>query len=153
MSKKYTLPTFLDGILTQDAYLRWLGRKAVAHVKRDRARGNASATREAYMISIHAAVILSNGFDEYTGECLRWDLVSTYDNNQSQAGRRQYKQAFSLLPTVDHVDDGLGLPNFRICSWRVNDAKNDLSLDEFVKLCQMVVAHSNRLGEFEGNLP
>jgi hypothetical protein len=29
-------------------------------------------------------------------------------------------------PTVDHVADGLIPSDFVICSWRVNDAKNDL---------------------------
>jgi hypothetical protein len=47
----------------------------------------------------------------------------------------------SHLPTVDHEDDGLGEPQFRICGWAVNDAKNDLSLEDFVQLCKKVLAH------------
>lgn len=78
----------------------------------------------------------SAGMDFYTGEALDWLLISKYNNNESKKGGRQYKAKFSLLPTVDHVNDGLGLPDFKICSWRFNDAKNDLSLQEFIELCK-----------------
>ena len=44
-----------------------------------------------------------------------------------------------MLPSVDHVDDGLGKPNFKICSWQTNDSKNDLEYSEFVELCHKVV--------------
>jgi hypothetical protein len=140
-SRKYPLPTFLQGILTQATYQRWLSRKAAAHVKRDRNRGNPAATREAYMIAIHGAVLRSGGNDEYTGLPLTWELVSTYDNERSGIERRGYKKSLGNLPTVDHVGDGLGAPDFVICSWRVNDAKHDLALDEFLTLCRQVLAH------------
>jgi hypothetical protein len=67
-------------------------------------------------------------------------LVSKYDNAESKEGKRDYKAQFALLPTVDHVGDGLGVADFKICSWRTNDAKDDLSLNEFVELCHRVVA-------------
>ncbi len=79
------------------------------------------------------------GIDAYTGKKLRWDLISKYDNDQSKAKGREYKKEFGDLPTVDHVDDGSGSPQFNICSWRVNDAKNDLTLDEFLVLCREVL--------------
>src|SRR5437764_5903952 len=104
-SKKYVLPTFLEGRCAPDTYVRWLDRKAKAHIKRDRKRGNASAMREAYMRAIHDAVVDSGGRDAYTGELLEWELISTYDNEQSKAGRREYKKTLALLPTVDHVGD------------------------------------------------
>jgi hypothetical protein len=136
---KYQLPHFLRGTLDQAIYERWLQRKAVAHVKRDRKRGNTAAMIEAYKVAIHQAVSLSKGLDAYTGETLKWDLVSKYDNEASKAGRRQYKAALGLLPTVDHVGDGLGEANFKICAWRTNDAKNDLSYLDFVDLCRRVI--------------
>lgn len=83
-SKKYPFPTFLDGRCSEAAYLRWLGRKAIAHVRRDRTRGNSIATREAYMVAIHSAVTASRGNDAYTGAPLAWELISTYNNS----GRR-----------------------------------------------------------------
>jgi hypothetical protein len=140
MSKKYTLPHFLNGVVTQQTYLRWLGRKSIAHVRRDRKRGNQAAVNEAYKMAIHGAVLESKGMDHYTGESLNWALISTYDNATSKEKRHHYKAGFALLPTVDHVGDGLGVPVFKICSWRTNDAKNDLTHNEFVELCRRVVS-------------
>lgn len=140
--RKYALPEFLVGTLDQVAYQKWLSRTAEAHKRRDRKRGNATATRESYMLAIHAAVLRGAGRDEYTGLPLRWNLVSTYDNVRSAAGGRAYKKSFADLPTVDHVGDGLGLADFAICSWRVNDAKNDLTIEEFLEVCRQVLRHN-----------
>lgn len=130
---------------TLDEYRKWIRRRAMAHVQRDRKRRNTVASVSSYKAAIHAAVLESNGNDAYTGEPLNWDLISKYTNDESKEGGRSYKKGFALLPTVDHVDDGLGEPNFVICSWRVNDAKNDLSFDEFVDVCRKVVAAVDRL--------
>lgn len=92
------------------------------------------------MLSIHAAVVEGRGRDAYTGEELRWDLLSTYDNLKSSEGRRSYKASFALKPTVDHVGDGTGPANFVICAWRTNQAKSDLSLEDFLDLCRRVVS-------------
>jgi hypothetical protein len=141
-TRKYQVPIAL-GIL-QLKYERWLSRKAVAHVRRDKRRGNVSAVTEAYKIAIHKAVLASNGEDFYTGECLDWTLISKYDNASSMAGRRKYKSSFALLPTVDHLGDGTGSPEFVICGWRTNDAKNDLNYEQFLELCDKVVAASKK---------
>lgn len=142
-AKKYALPSFLKGVLSQVPYERWLRRKAIAHVRRDRKRGNPTATNEEYNRAIHKAVIDSNGRDAYTKERLDWHLISKYDNKSSKEGRRKYKAGFALLPTVDHLGDGLGVADFAICSWRMNDAKGDLSIDEFRDLCRKVLAASH----------
>lgn len=139
VARKYECPAFLLSKLTHEAYVRWLHRKALAHAKRDKKRGNNAVTNEAYKIAIHRAVVESRGFDAYTGEFLSWELVSKYDNSASKAGRREYKAKFVLLPTVDHVGDGRGAADFKICAWRTNDAKSDMSLEEFVGLCRKVV--------------
>jgi hypothetical protein len=144
MATKYALPAFLAGIMTRDQYVRWLQRKAIAHVRRDRKRGNATATNAAYKAEIHRAVIDSGGRDFYTGEALNWSLLSTYENARSKADGRRYKATFALLPTVDHVNDGLGPADFEICAWRTNDAKNDLTLAEFMELCERVIRHRKR---------
>lgn len=123
MSTKYPLPPFLSGVVSQEKYIRWLGRKAAAHIKRDKKRGNATAINEAYKVAIHRAVMESGGRDKYTGEELKWELISRYDNTESKKNRRHYKASFALLPTVDHVGDGLGAVDFKICGWRTNDAK------------------------------
>jgi len=136
------MPAFLNGSVSPKAYERWLGRKAMAHVKRDRKRGNAAATRALYKEAIHAAVVLSQGRDAYTGEQLDWKLISTYNNDESKLGKHGYKSGFALLPTVDHVGPGTTEASFRICGWRTNDAKNDLSHEEFVDLCAKVLTHA-----------
>jgi hypothetical protein len=138
MPRKHTAPAFLEGVVSPEAYERWLTRKAAAHVKRDVARGR-TALRPLYKEAIHAAVILSNGCDCYTGEPLDWHLISTYRNEESKAGRHGYKSGFALLPTVDHIDAGATESSFRICAWRTNDAKNDLSPKQFVELCAKVL--------------
>ena len=141
MAKKYDLPSFLEESISQDVYERWLRRKAQAHVKRDRNRGNSTAIGETYRDAIHAAVQECNGADAYTGEPLDWELLSKYDNVSSEEQGRAYKHQFAKLPTVDHIGDGKGAPEFKICSWRTNDAKHDLSMPEFIKLCIAVLNH------------
>jgi hypothetical protein len=144
MPRKHTLPAFLTGKVSPDAYERWLGRKAQAHVKRDRARGNPGAMRAQYKEAIHAAVLASRGVDAYSGDELDWSLISTYRNEDSKASRSVYKAKFAKLPTVDHCLPGGTEASFCICGWGVNDAKNDLSLPEFVALCRRIIAHADK---------
>lgn len=140
----FELPPFLKDVVAREVYVRWLQRKAVAHVKRDRKRGNSAACASEYKRAIHTAVCVSGGRDSYTGEQLDWHLISRYHNEESKQGRREYKAKFALLPTVDHVGDGTGRADFKICAWRTNDAKGDLSLDEFVALCKRVLEANGR---------
>ena len=142
MPRKHTMPDFLTDVVTPEAYERWLTRKARAHVKRDRTRNGSSVTVALYKESIHGAVVLSEGKDAYTGEKLHWQLISTYKNEDSKLGRSQYKAQFASLPTVDHVGPGVAEGTFRICAWRTNDAKNDLSHAAFLDLCAAVLRHS-----------
>ncbi|MBI3819519.1 MAG: hypothetical protein HY286_12560 [Planctomycetes bacterium] len=116
-------------------------RKAAAHVKRDRSR-DPSCNISEYKGAIHAAVKESNGNDHYTGEPLAWDQISKYNNEESKRRRHEYKAEFAMLPTVDHIAAGAKKATFCICSWRTNDAKNDLSRDEFYKLCAKVLKHA-----------
>ena len=149
--RKYSLPGFLEQLLTQAAYERWLSRRAIAHLRRDRKRGNIAATNEAYKTAIHKAVCSSGGKDAYTAEALSWHLASKYDNEESKRGKRAYKAQFALLPTVDHIGDGLGPADFKICSWRTNDAKADLSFGEFIELCERVVAANEKAKAVTGS--
>ena len=145
--RKYQRPDFLPETVSQTTYEKWLGGRAVAHVKRDKKRGNTTATNEAYKIAIHRAVIHSGAEDYYTGEPLNWSLVGKYSNAESKANRRHYKATLALLPSVDHVGDGLGEADFKICAWRTNDAKNDQTHQEFVALCRRVVGHSDQFAQ------
>ncbi|MGD0457399.1 MAG: hypothetical protein ABSC21_06600 [Terriglobia bacterium] len=145
--KKYQLPEFLACVVSQEVYERWLHRKAAAHVRRDRKRGNTTAANEQYKVAIHKAARDSNGVDAYTGENLDWTLISRYNNDQSKRGGRGYKKRFALLPTVDHLGAATRKADFRICAWRTNDAKNDLPYMEFLELCKKVVTASKRVAE------
>jgi len=140
--RKHTMPSFLAEAVSADAYERWLARKAAAHVKRDRKRSQAGVTQSLYKEAIHGAVALSEGRDAYTGEDLNWKLISLYKNEESKAGRHGYKAGFALLPTVDHVSAGATEASFKICAWRTNDAKNDLSSSAFIELCEKVLRHA-----------
>lgn len=121
--------------------MRWLQRKAIAHVRCDRKRGNTIATVSGYQRAIHNAVIASNGCDAYTGEEFNWSLINQYDNEESKKLGRVYKKELAALSTLNHVGDGLGEPDFVISSWRTNDAKHNLMLEEFLSLCAAVLKH------------
>ena len=149
MSKKHAMPSFLEGVVKPEAYERWLIRKAAAHVKRDRKRGH-ECTCSAYRAAIHQAVVRSGGKDAYTGEKLDWHLISKYNNEDSEIGRHAYKAGFALLPSVDHVEVEATETSFKICAWCTNDAKNDLSLESFLDLCQKVLAHAGYFVERRG---
>ena len=140
--RKHEMPSFLEGFLEPRAYERWLSRTAAAHFKRDRKRGYQGISAASYRNSIHDAVVRSEGRDVYTGERLDWHLVSTYNNEESQLGRHHYKAGFALLPTVDHVASAAQNSGFCICAWRTNDAKSDLTHEEFLGLCVKVLKHA-----------
>jgi hypothetical protein len=145
MPRKYPIPDFISSATqSQLVYDKWLRGRALAHARRDRKRGNKTLTNEAYKLEIHRAVIDCAGSDYYTGEALDWSLLCKYSNEESKAGGRHYKAHLALLPSVDHVGDGLSEAEFRICAWRTNDAKNDLTHEQFVALCRRVVAHLDR---------
>jgi hypothetical protein len=138
---KHPMPKFLEQVVEAAAYERWLRRKAMAHVKRDRKRGRPCAVA-LYKDGIHNAVVRSAGKDAYTGEDLDWTLLSTYRNEDSKLGRHAYRAGRRLLPTIDHVAADAVEGDFQICSSRTNDAKNDLPFSDFLDLCEMVLTHA-----------
>jgi len=140
---QYAIPDALRDACTQPAYKRWLHRKAAAHVKRDKIRWNMELSVADYKKAIHDAVHKAKMHDSYTGDLLDWSLISKYDNESSREGGSTYKKKFAMLPTVDHAGDVPGDMNFRICSWRTNDSKSDLTLEEFVELCHKVIKHNS----------
>jgi hypothetical protein len=137
-SKLHALPPFLAGRVDPLVYERWLVRKAAAHLKRDRKRGYEGVFGALYREEIQKAVLASEGRDYYTGEELDWSLLSKYNNEDSVLGKHAYKAGFALLPTIDHIESARMNSGFRICGWRTNDAKHDLTHQEFVQLCKLV---------------
>src|SRR3954468_13487541 len=130
MPSKFPLPSFLDGVVDQQIYNRWLLGRAQAHWGRDRKRGHDSPSVSRYKALIHEAVCAQHGRDFYTGEMLHWHLLCTYDNALSKSGRHSYKKTFDLLPSVDHETADATSATFRICGWAVNDSKQALSTGE-----------------------
>ena len=145
MAIKYELPQFLeDTAVTRQVYVRWLHRKAQALARRDRKRWKQTVRTSAYKEAIHRAVLRSDGRDFYTHELLDWSLLSEYDNQESQREGSKYKRRFALLPTVDHVDPESTEAHFRICGWRTNDCKNDLTVAELRAFCETFLrAHAS----------
>lgn len=138
-SKLHTLPPFLAGRVDPLIYEKWLTRKAAAHLKRDRKRGYEGISRSVYRDAIHQAVLASEGRDYYTGEELDWGIICKYNNEDSIAGKHAYKAGFALLPTIDHIESARMNSGFRICGWRTNDAKHDLTHEDFIYLCKLVL--------------
>jgi hypothetical protein len=142
--KKYHLPEFLVKVVTQEKYERWLQGRSIAHVRRDKRRGNRRAKNVEYKTAIHDAVTNSGGLDAYTKETLKWSLLGKWNNQKATTGGRRYKRKFYLLPSVDHIGDGRGKPKFRICAMLTNDVKSDLSHEELLKFCEKLLRAAGR---------
>ena len=119
-----------------------LQRKAVAVTRRDKRRDGKYSVKEA-IEAIHEAFHRCNGFDPYDGSKLDPELLGTYDNNRSKAKGGAYKREMAMLPTVDHVT-AKPVPDFEIVSWQTNDAKGDMSPDEFIAYCRRVVQNAKQ---------
>lgn len=126
-----------------DDFEKWINRKANSLCRRDkkRTKGIFNLTPMQYVEGICNAIKESPVFDFYTGDKLDWTQIGKYTNEEAQELGPDIKKKYAMMPTVDHAD-AKPEPNFRICTWRTNDAKNDLTLDEFRKLCLKVLRHS-----------
>ena len=149
---KYIAPAYVLKAVEQALYADWLHKKAAAHVRRDKRRWKAEISVSDYKQAIHEAVINGNGFDPYTGEKLDWHLIGKYDNESAKGVGSSYKRTFRLLPTLDHLEHKHSRePKFQICSWEVNDAKSDLTRDEFIQLCRRILLFCKESGHgFDG---
>ena len=132
----YLPPEWLQA--SADTYKRYLNKKANTHRKRDAKRGGTYRVKEA-MDAIHAAFHASDGRDPYDGMPMDGGLLGTDSNEASKAGRTAYKKQFSRLPTVDHVN-GEPVCEFEIVSWQTNDAKGDMTPQEYIAHCKAVVS-------------
>ena len=112
-------------------------RKTVAVTRRDKRRDGKYSVKEAKE-AIHQAFHRCNGFDPYDGSKLDPELLGEYKNEEAKAQRAAYKRRFAMLPTVHHVT-AKPVGEFEIVSWQTNDAKGDMSPDEFIAYCHRVV--------------
>ncbi len=138
----------------QSKFIVWVQRKAAALWERDKnkliARGclspetNDNEKRAQYRQAIYKAIAeMEENVCPYTGYLLKWDKIGKWDNEEAKRKGKVYKRDFALLPTVDHKNAD-SQPDFIICSWEANDAKNDLPYDKFVELCRAVVALADK---------
>ena len=123
--------------LSDEKYSELIQRKAVAVTRRDKRRDGKYSVKEA-IEAIHQAFHRCNGFDPYDGSKLDPELLGEYKNDEAKAQRAAYKRRFAMLPTVDHVT-AKPVADFEIVSWQTNDAKGDMSPDEFIAYCHRVV--------------
>ena len=123
--------------LSDEDYSDLIRKKAVAVTRRDKRRGGEYSVKEA-IEAINQAFHRCNGFDPYDGSKLAPELLGTYDNNRSKEKGAAYKREMAMLPTIDHVT-AKPVPDFEIVSWQTNDAKGDMSPDEFIAYCHRVV--------------
>ena len=128
--------------LTVESYRKLVQRKAVALHRRDKKRGGTYTVKEALQ-AMHQAFTASDGVDPYDGLPMDADLLGTYDNADSKAEGAVYKRKFARMPTVDHVE-AMPEPVFEIVSWQTNDAKGDMTPDEFRGYCQRVSDYTKR---------
>lgn len=105
---------------------------------------------EEYRVAIHLAVSRCAAVCEYRGEAFDWTIIGIWSNSAAQAGGAPYKRKFARMPTVDHVHGVDGRPtslgDLRVISWELNDAKGDLSFEQFETLCRRVVGRARRPG-------
>ena len=118
-------------------YSDLIRKKAEAVTGCDKRRGGKYSVKEA-IEAIHQAFHRCNGFDPYDGSKLDPELLGTYSNERSKERGAAYKREMAMLPTVEHVT-AKPVPEFEIVIWQTNDAKGDMSPDEFIAYCRRVV--------------
>ena len=142
-ASKYNLPEYLQGLIPQEIYRRWLCARGAALVARDRRKkrpyANITDGGQVYAEHIHAAVCAGASEDPFTGRPLAWELIGTYDDFSSEAGGVAFLKKFALLPTVDHIDPSSDTLAFEICSYEINKCKYSLGPAEFVAQCKRIV--------------
>ena len=140
MAKNFQPPPWLH--IENSIYKKTLNRNAVVITKRDKKRGGTYQVKEA-MDAIDAAFHRCDGTDPYDGMPLDCALLGTDDIAASQVGGATDKREFSRLPTVVHINAG-PVAEFEIVSRQTNDAKGDMTPEEFIGYCQAVVAKTSR---------
>jgi hypothetical protein len=137
---KYLLPPFLQGVISLADYRKWLEREGrqlnQGDIKLNRPYAKENSI-SAYKQKIHLAVLNGGEFDPYTGEKLRWDLITHKNAPASDGYINDYLNEFSLRPAVDHSNPKEF--EFEICSWISNESKSSMVPDEFVDFCRRVV--------------
>jgi len=141
----YFLPSYLNGICTEDQFRKWLFKRAYELHLRDLRQGRPYAVRGdrvPYTKGIYTAALNAGLLDPYTGERMTWEKIKTWNSTKGKDWPDDLIKSFYLMPTVDHVDPSASVLKFQICSWRINECKSGLTPQEFIELCKKVIAHS-----------
>lgn len=124
----------------REEFKGWLECRARSLHKRDKnkTKGTFSFSLSDYCCAICNSILAMKfcSQDAYTGENLDWSCIGKYNNEDARLGGKQYKKRFAMMPTVDHIH-AEPKPEFIICSWQTNDIKNDMTLDELKKWCEV----------------
>jgi hypothetical protein len=142
VARKWRIPDCLKPTVSdEEVFRKWLNRKAASVRKRDRKRNVPVVSLSMTKQAIVAAIERSGGRDFYTGEALHWHLISKWAGAEQGTSASVYRRRFWMLPSVDHDFTNPAEPAYHICSWRMNDSKNDQSVDEFLELATKVREH------------
>jgi hypothetical protein len=151
---KYVLPSYLQGTMTQGKYSRWLSNETSSLLAHDKIRKLPCAfcnQKHDYEQALHTAVCNNGLKDPYTGETLRWDLLSILSPAKMKALRLRKKtlgvsKEDALLPSVDHKDPASPVLDFEICALRTNTCKSYLTPSEFIAFCKQVAEFTKNRG-------
>jgi hypothetical protein len=142
VARKWRIPDCLKPTVSdEDAFRKWLNRKAASVRRRDRKRNVPILSLSTMKQAIISAIERSGGSDFYTGEALDWHLISKWVGREDGITATEYRRRFWMLPSVDHDFTDPANPAFHVCSWRMNDSKNDQSVEEFLELAAKVQRH------------
>jgi hypothetical protein len=142
VARKWSIPECLKPTLSdEDAFRKWLDRKAASVRKRDMKRNLPVHSLSAMKEAIVDAIERSEGRDFYTGEALDWHLISTWVGAEEGTSASVYRRRFWNLPSIDHDFTDPAKTAFHLCSWRMNDSKNDQTIEEFLALADAVRRH------------
>jgi hypothetical protein len=150
----YSLPPFLENIITSRDYNIIVYRRASETQERDRRRRIpiALATHvRAYSDSMNSAVLKNGRTDPYTGDTLDWSLVRQWNNDAEKNQGMDFKKRFALMPTFSHVNLYGGVIAFEVCSWKITTCKSSLTGPQFIELCEKVVAFRDSHGPVAEN--
>jgi hypothetical protein len=142
----YPLPQFLVGLISLLRYNAWIQERASTLYHRDLRRKRPCAINGSiaqYRDAIHASVMAAGLTDPFTGDDLLWELIETWDPKKP-ISHDDFVKSYCWMPTVDHKDPHATTVEFEICSWQVNNCKNDQSVEEFLEMCGTVAGRGKQ---------
>lgn len=91
--RKYPLPDYLVGRITESLFDNWLNERANTLRQRELKRKKPYAlvtTKGMYKGKIYAAVVDAGEFDPFPGDALEWELISSWNSDKAKEGGDEY---------------------------------------------------------------